>query len=206
PVGRRPRAAALYAAHRAGQGELPLRPLLLGPDRHRGGDQRAVRQDHADRRRRRAEDLPARQQVPLPVHHDRGLLPLGLDPGAEGEEPAREGRLRLFRPPPWRTDRRNRRRRPSRAGSSPSTTDFSPIINKIISSGADAFLGGGHYPDGATLARQLYDQKANLKFVSILVAPDSPKFASLGPAALGVTVPSQWEPEVKFNPDFGPTP
>ncbi len=88
----------------------------------------------------------------------------------------------------------------------PSTTDFSPIINKIISSGADAFLGGGHYPDGATLARQLYDQKANLKFVSILVAPDSPKFASLGPAALGITVPSQWEPEVKFNPDFGPTP
>ena len=34
----------------------------------------------------------------------------------------------------------------------PSTTDFSPIINKIISAQADALLGGGHYPDGATLA------------------------------------------------------
>ena len=88
----------------------------------------------------------------------------------------------------------------------PSTTDFSPIINKIISSGADAFLGGGHYPDGATLARQLYDQKAGLKYVAILVAPDSPKFTTLGPAALGVTVPSQWEPQVKYKPDFGPTP
>ena len=33
------------------------------------------------------------------------------------------------------------------------------------------FMGGGHYPDGATLARQLYDQKADLKWVSILVAP-----------------------------------
>jgi len=87
-----------------------------------------------------------------------------------------------------------------------STTDFSPLINKIISSKADTFMGGGHYPDGATLARQLYDQKANLKWVSILVAPDSPKFASLGPAATGITVPSQWEPEVTYKPDFGPTP
>jgi len=68
----------------------------------------------------------------------------------------------------------------------PSTTDFSPLINKIISAKADVFLGGGHYPDGATLARQLYDQKANLKWVSILVAPDSPKFADLGQAALAV--------------------
>ena len=88
----------------------------------------------------------------------------------------------------------------------PSTTDFSPIINKIISSGADAFLGGGHYSDGATLARQLYDQKADLKYVAILVAPDSPKFATLGPAANGIMVPSQWEPQVKYQPDFGPAP
>jgi branched-chain amino acid transport system substrate-binding protein len=88
----------------------------------------------------------------------------------------------------------------------PSTTDFSPLINKIISAKADVFLGGGHYPDGATLARQLYDQKANLKWVSILVAPDSPKFADLGQAALGITVPSQWEPQVTYKPDFGPTP
>src|SRR5262245_58511178 len=43
----------------------------------------------------------------------------------------------------------------------PSTTDFSPIINKIISASTDALLGGGHYTDGATLARQIYDQKAN---------------------------------------------
>jgi len=88
----------------------------------------------------------------------------------------------------------------------PSTTDFGPIINKVISSGADAFLGGGHYPDGATLARQLYEQKAGLKYIAILVAPDSPKFATLGDAALGVMVPSQWEPQVKYKPDFGPTP
>ena len=86
-----------------------------------------------------------------------------------------------------------------------STTDFSPIINKVISSKADALLGGGHYADGATLARQLHDQKANLKWVTLLVAPDSPKFAELGDAAVGISVPSQWEPQVTFKPDFGPT-
>src|SRR5579863_4719525 len=88
---------------------------------------------------------------------------------------------------------------------SPSTTDFGPIVNKIISSNADAFMGGGHYSDGATLARQMHDQKANMKWVSILVAPADDKFGELGPAALGVTVPSQWELQVSYKPDFGPT-
>jgi len=88
----------------------------------------------------------------------------------------------------------------------PSTTDFSAIINKVISSKADALLGGGHYPDGATLARQVYEQKAPLKWMTLLVAPDSPQFASLGDAAKGVSVPSQWAPQVTYKPDFGPTP
>jgi branched-chain amino acid transport system substrate-binding protein len=87
-----------------------------------------------------------------------------------------------------------------------STTDFSPIINKVISSKADALLGGGHYADGATLARQIYEQNAGLKWVTLLVAPDSPNFASLGDAAVGISVPSQWMPQVTFKPDFGPTP
>jgi len=88
---------------------------------------------------------------------------------------------------------------------SPETTDFGPVINKIISAKADVLLGGGHYPDGATLARQLYDHKAGLKWVTLLVAPDSPNFATLGEAAVGISVPSQWEPQVSFKPDFGPT-
>jgi branched-chain amino acid transport system substrate-binding protein len=87
----------------------------------------------------------------------------------------------------------------------PSTTDFGPIVNKVVSSNADAFLGGGHYSDGATLARQMHDQKANMKWISILVAPADDKFGELGPAAAGVTVPSQWELQVSYKPDFGPT-
>src|SRR5580704_12729422 len=87
----------------------------------------------------------------------------------------------------------------------PSTTDFGPVVNKIISSNAEAFFGGGHYSDGATLARQMYDQKANMKWVSILVAPADDKFGELGAPAMGVTVPSQWEIQVSYKPQFGPT-
>jgi branched-chain amino acid transport system substrate-binding protein len=87
----------------------------------------------------------------------------------------------------------------------PSTTDFGPIVNKIISSNADAFMGGGHYSDGATLARQMYDQKAGMKWMSILVAPGDDKFGELGAAALGVTVGSQWEIQVSYKPQLGPT-
>src|SRR5262244_47137 len=85
-----------------------------------------------------------------------------------------------------------------------STTDFSPVINKVISSKADTLLGGGHYADGATLARQLHEQRAGMKWVTLLVAPDSPNFATLADAAVGISVPSQWEPQVTYKPDFGP--
>ncbi len=86
------------------------------------------------------------------------------------------------------------------------TTDFGPIINKIVASGATVLIGGGHYADGTTLARQLYDKKVGLRFISLLVAPDIAKFATLGKAAMGVTVPSQWEHSVGYKPDFGPSP
>ena len=87
----------------------------------------------------------------------------------------------------------------------PSTLGFAPIINKVIASKADALVGGGHYADGAMLARQLHEQNASLKWVTLLVAPDAAKFADLGDAAAGITVPSQWTPQATFKPDFGPT-
>ncbi len=87
----------------------------------------------------------------------------------------------------------------------PATADFSPILNKVVTSKATMLIGGGHFADGSTLARQLFEQKMGLKMVCLLVAPDAEKFAELGDAALGVSVPSQWEPQVTFKPDFGPT-
>ncbi len=73
------------------------------------------------------------------------------------------------------------------------TVDFGTVINKIVDSGATVLLGGGHYPDGSTFARQLYERQVGLKFISLLVAPADSKFPELGDAALGVSTSSQWE-------------
>jgi branched-chain amino acid transport system substrate-binding protein len=85
------------------------------------------------------------------------------------------------------------------------TTDFSAIIDKVIASKATVLLGGGHYADGSTLAKQLYEHKVPLKLVALLVAPDSPQWTELGDAGVGVIVPSQWEPQVAFKAQYGPS-
>ena len=87
----------------------------------------------------------------------------------------------------------------------PATTDFSAIIDKVINSKATVLLGGGHYADGSTLARQLQGHKVPLKMLTLLVAPDSPKWTELGDAAIGVTVPSQWAPQSTFKAQYGPS-
>ncbi|MBZ5567627.1 MAG: amino acid ABC transporter substrate-binding protein [Acidobacteriia bacterium] len=87
----------------------------------------------------------------------------------------------------------------------PNTTDFSAILDKVTASKAKVLMGGGHYADGSTLARQLFARKAKMNMVTLLVAPDSPKWSELGDAAIGVSVPSQWEPQLSVKPQFGPT-
>lgn len=93
------------------------------------------------------------------------------------------------------------------------TADFAPFINKIPA-GTEAIMGGGHFTDGSTFARQLYEKGVPVKFVALLVAPPEPKFAELGDAALGIVGPSQWEPQANYTPEaaqqaglewFGPT-
>ena len=79
------------------------------------------------------------------------------------------------------------------------TTDFAPFINKIVAENPDAILGGGHFADGSTFAKQLYEKKVPVKLISILVAPAVPEFAEIGDAALYVTGPSQWEPLAKYT-------
>ena len=98
-------------------------------------------------------------------------------------------------------------------GYDPATTDFSPYINKIPD-GTDAVMGGGHFSDTTTLARQLYEKKVKTKLIGLLVGPPEPKFAELGEACIGVVGSSQWEPLARYSPEaakkegvewFGPT-
>jgi branched-chain amino acid transport system substrate-binding protein len=93
-------------------------------------------------------------------------------------------------------------------------TDFAPFINKIAAAAPDAIMGGGHFADTSTFAKQLFEKGIQAKFISLLVAPPEPKFAELGDAALGVIGPSQWEPLAQYSPEaasaagvewFGPT-
>jgi ABC-type branched-subunit amino acid transport system substrate-binding protein len=93
------------------------------------------------------------------------------------------------------------------------TTDFAPFLNKIPA-GVDAIMGGGHFADTTTLAKQLYEKKINTKMIALLVAPPEPEFAELGEACISVIGSSQWEPMAKYSPEtakaanlayFGPT-
>ncbi|HYQ92213.1 MAG TPA: amino acid ABC transporter substrate-binding protein, partial [Candidatus Competibacteraceae bacterium] len=79
------------------------------------------------------------------------------------------------------------------------TTDFAPFINKIIAAAPDAIVGGGHYADGTTFAKQLYEKQVMVKMIALLVAPPEPKFMEIGDAAEYIVGPSQWEPQVTFN-------
>ena len=81
------------------------------------------------------------------------------------------------------------------------TKDFGPFINKIQDSGAEAILGGGHFQDGSTFARQIHEKEVGIGYFALLVAPPEPDFADLGDAAVGVIGPSQWEPLAAFTPE-----
>ena len=81
------------------------------------------------------------------------------------------------------------------------TKDFGPFINKILESGAEAIMGGGHFQDGSTFARQIHEKEVDINYFALLVAPPEPDFADLGDAAVGVIGPSQWEPLAEFTPE-----
>jgi len=77
-------------------------------------------------------------------------------------------------------------------------TDFAPFINKIPAD-VDAIMGGGHFADTSTFAKQLYEKNVKAKMIALLVAPPEPKFAELGEACIGVVGSSQWEPLSKYS-------
>ncbi len=80
------------------------------------------------------------------------------------------------------------------------TTDFAPFINKFPPD-VDAIMGGGHFADTSTLAKQIYEKGVKPKMVALLVAPPEPKFAELGDACVAIIGASQWEPAAKYSPE-----
>ena len=85
------------------------------------------------------------------------------------------------------------------------TTDFNPIINKLQAASPDAIIGGGHFADGQTFAKQLAEKKVGARFIALLVAPPEPTFAEIGDAAQFIVGPSQWEAPAKYSPETAKT-
>jgi branched-chain amino acid transport system substrate-binding protein len=83
--------------------------------------------------------------------------------------------------------------------------DLTPAITELAAAKPDILLGGGHFPDGQLLARQLADLGVDLKAASILVSPTLPAFyEALHTAAEGIMAPAHWEIGVKFSPETTP--
>lgn len=83
--------------------------------------------------------------------------------------------------------------------------DMTPALTELAAARPDVLLGGGHFPDGQLLARQLADLGVEVKAASILVSPTLPEFyKALQTAAEGIIGPAHWEIGVKFSPENTP--
>jgi branched-chain amino acid transport system substrate-binding protein len=92
--------------------------------------------------------------------------------------------------------------------------DMTPALTELAAAKPDFLLGGGHFPDGQLLGRQMTDLGVDVKAASILVAPTlQAYYDALRTAAEGIIAPAHWEIGVKFGPQttpkgmkyFGPT-
>jgi branched-chain amino acid transport system substrate-binding protein len=83
--------------------------------------------------------------------------------------------------------------------------DMTPALTEMAAARADFLIGGGHFPDGQLLARQMTDLGVDVKAASILVSPTLPEFYNaLRTAAEGIIGPAHWEIGVKFSPETTP--
>lgn len=83
--------------------------------------------------------------------------------------------------------------------------DMTPALTELAAARPDILLGGGHFPDGQLLARQMTDLGVDVKAASILVSPTLPEFyKALSTAAEGISGPAHWEIGVRFSPETTP--
>jgi branched-chain amino acid transport system substrate-binding protein len=88
---------------------------------------------------------------------------------------------------------------------SPDTDDFTPILQSLQNTPPELLLGVGRIEDDLRLAAQLTDLDLPLKAVGLIVTPLQLFQTTLGESANGFIGPSQWEPGVVSQPDYGPS-
>ncbi len=87
----------------------------------------------------------------------------------------------------------------------PDTEDFTPLLQPLQAAPPDVLLGVGRIEDDLRLAAQLAAMDLPLKIAGLIVTPLQQFQTTLGEAANGFTGPSQWEPGVVTQPDYGPS-
>jgi branched-chain amino acid transport system substrate-binding protein len=83
--------------------------------------------------------------------------------------------------------------------------DFRSLLSQIKDDPPDVFLSVGRVEDDILLGRQLRELKPRLKAAGLVVAAISRFKAALRDQADGFFAPSQWEPQVRYTVDCGPS-
>ena len=87
----------------------------------------------------------------------------------------------------------------------PGCEDFRPLLEVLQADPPDWLLGVGRVEDDLCLARQLCDQRPPLKAVGLVVAAIDRFKVEIGAQADGFLAPSQWESQVRYAVDCGPS-
>lgn len=83
--------------------------------------------------------------------------------------------------------------------------DFRPLLGPVVDDPPDIFLSVGRVEDDILLGRQLRALKPRVKAAGLVVAAISRFKAALREQADGFLAPSQWEPQVRYCVDVGPS-
>lgn len=88
---------------------------------------------------------------------------------------------------------------------SPDTDHFIPLLQSLQTNPPELLLGVGQIEDDLRLAAQLSAIGLPLKAAGLIVTPLQQFQTILGDTATGFMGPSQWEPGVVIQPDYGPS-
>jgi branched-chain amino acid transport system substrate-binding protein len=83
--------------------------------------------------------------------------------------------------------------------------DFRSLLGPLKEDPPDIFLSVGRVEDDVLLGSQLRELKPRVKAAGLVVAAISRFKAALRERADGFLAPSQWEPQVRYKVDFGPS-
>jgi branched-chain amino acid transport system substrate-binding protein len=129
---------------------------------------------------------PSVQRVMI-VHSSGGAFPREVASGAEAY--GRQQGFEITRMPAY----------------PPGTADFTPLLRQLSKERPHLLLGVGRIEDDIRLAAQLIQSHLSIDAVGLIATPLQRFQALLGDAAPGFFGPSQWEPGIVTQPDYGPS-